>query len=142
MDISTISWPILISFFSLLIAFGTFLNNQFGVISSIKERLAAIEEQLKSLRGFPERVSCAETKIDVFWHSLADQLSMQLHSPHTPQLDHLLEQSVNCDHTLEEDDLFTLRNCLTKLSHDPREQLPRRTSAGLLLGCLEALYPK
>ena len=142
MDISTISWPVLISFFSLLIAIGTFLNNQFGVISNIKERLAGIEERLKPLTSLPERVTCAETKIEVFWRSLAEQLSVQLHSSHTPQLDQLLERGISCNYNLDEEYLFTLRNYLTSLSQDPKEDLPRRTSAGVLLSCLESLYPE
>jgi len=50
----------------------------FGMISKIKERLTALE-----------------TKIEPFWEMVQKELPKILHSPHTPELDVLLEKMAN-----------------------------------------------
>jgi len=63
---------------AIIISIGGFMLQHFVVLSKIMERLSAVE-----------------TKTGLFWVFVEKELPNILHSPHTPDIDALLEKMVN-----------------------------------------------
>lgn len=61
-----------------------------------------------------QRVTSVETKVGLYWSTLEKQLSAQLHSPHRPKLDRLLDKNT-AGETLSLDEARQLVDLLQKL---------------------------
>lgn len=81
---------IVIAIVSIVITTGI---NYFGFILSIRKEIHDTRVELKDdISKAGNRVTALETKIDPFWRVIQDKLPAFLHSPHTPELDKLLER--------------------------------------------------
>lgn len=74
--------PIGISIIAVIISGASFL---FAYIKGVKE-----QEQRWS--EFDKRVSKLETKMELFWNYVDDNMGKIIHSPHTPEIDALIEK--------------------------------------------------
>lgn len=79
-----------------------------------------------------------EAKIELWWKSLGSKAAKILHSPHTPELDGLLEK-VQAEQ-LSASELSRLTLLLEEMENDKTEELPRRELAAHLLVTLCAKY--
>jgi len=63
-----------------------------GFIRWFWNHLDRLTERIDGPDGLSQRVTATETTIRVFLHILGDKAASLIHSPHTPQLDLLLEE--------------------------------------------------
>lgn len=61
-----------------------------------------------------QRVTSVETKVGLYWSTLEKQLSQQLHSPHRPRLDRLLDKNA-AGERLSRDEAQQMVDLLQKL---------------------------
>lgn len=106
--------PILISIFTLIIGF---VIQYFTIISKITERLKEVE-----------------IKVEPFWKIIEQEIPKILHSPHTPELDSLLEKMMAGNLTSGE--AYTLK-CILKRDLDTESDKVRALSMVLLMARLE-----
>lgn len=79
-----------------------------------------------------------EAKIELWWKSLGAKAAKILHSPHTPELDSLLEKVQT--EQLSTSELSRLTMLLEEMENDKTEPLARRELAAHLLVTLCAKY--
>ena len=71
---------------------------------------------IKEIARLDHRLSIVETKIDVFWSNIDKYLAKIVHSPHTPELDALLERYLLKE--LNPSELRHLSVLLNKTEHE------------------------
>lgn len=76
---------------------------------------------------------------DLFWKMVEQHMTTVLHSPHTPDLDVLLEKYQE-GISLTKEDVTELSRLLLKLINDPGEGQGNRTAAVFLLAALDVRY--
>lgn len=76
---------------------------------------------------------------DLFWKMVEQHMTTVLHSPHTPDLDLLLEK-YQAGIKLSEDEAKELAYKLEQLINDPNEQQGNRAGAVFLLAALDFRY--
>lgn len=106
--------PILISIFSLVIGF---IIQHFAVINKLSERIKDLE-----------------VKIGLFWKIVEQEIPKILHSPHTPEIDVLLEKVMGGNIT--SDEAYELK-CKLKGELDTETDKTRVISMILLMARLE-----
>jgi len=84
----SVDWAIL-SILAVAISVGSFVFNQFISVASRD-------------RKYEARFVRLETQMELYWHSVEDRLSKNLHSPHLPETDILLEKVLDGTITLAE----------------------------------------
>ncbi len=90
------------------------------------------------MRGVETRVAQLETKVDLFWKSVADRAASLLHSPHTPVLDRLLERYQRQE--ISTDELQRLIVMLRDIEVDATIDSGLRFAASVMLSAIEQRY--
>lgn len=108
-----------------------------GRLGTLEVRLTQAAENSNRVSPLSDRIGVLETKIDVFWKNVAYDAAKILHSPHTPELDVLLEGFQ--DGTLTRDQLTKLISMLHKVrdSKDRAVLNGDKVAAAILLRVLE-----
>lgn len=92
----------------------------------MEKQLAEVEARLtaridKQEREVTERLVKLETKMEVFWGAIEENVPKMLHSPHTPLIDGLLDKVR--DRTITRDEAVTLKELLEKdFNSNPQQE--------------------
>jgi hypothetical protein len=106
--------PILISVFTIIIGF---IIQYFTIISKLTERISQVE-----------------LKAELFWKIVEQEIPKILHSPHTPEIDELLEKMMINKLTIT--DVYKLK-CMLKEELETPQDKTRVLSIVLLMARLE-----
>lgn len=82
---------------------------------------------MSKINEVERRMERMQTQIEVFWKGVSYSSSQALHSPHTPELDALIEKYQRDEITSEE--LIEFKNMLRAIVTDPKESVGRKKSA-------------
>jgi|SRR5688572_12007362 len=83
-----------------------------------------------------ERLGVIEKQVTLFWRMVEQHMTTVLHSPHTPEMDVLLERYQAEGIELSPEEAKELSERLLNLINDPTESKGSRSSAVLLLTAL------
>lgn len=86
-----------------------------------------------------QRIALLEKQTELFWGMVEKHMTTVLHSPHTPDLDRLLEKYQRGDVLIEEE-ARELADRLLDLINNTSEQQGNRTGAVFLLAALDLRY--
>lgn len=101
-----------------------FLSFMFKGHLKLRDAVAELKERIKTL--------------EVVWALTGKQIAKALHSPHTPELDRLLEKFWS--EQIERHEITDLIKRLIELNEDKSSPHGERVAAGLLLGQLVGKY--
>ncbi len=82
----------LIAFVGMILVAGSTIWRVSNLLSDMEKRIFLVVSALD------KRVQAVETKMELFWGAMGAQAAAMLHSPHSPELDDLLEKVMN--HTI------------------------------------------
>jgi|ERR1051325_5805599 hypothetical protein len=88
------------------------------------------KETQKCISDLQERVVRIETKIDVFWKGVGFSASQVLHSPHTPELDRLIEK-FQCDQ-IDDVELREFKMRLREIVESDEDKLKQKAARDVL----------
>ncbi len=91
----------LIAFVGILLVAGGTICRVSSLLSDMEKRIALV------ISALDKRVQAMETKMELFWGAMGAQAAAMLHSPHTPEMDKLLEKVMN--HTITPAEASELR---------------------------------
>lgn len=86
-----------------------------------------------------KRLGVLEKQMDLFWSIVEKHMTTVLHSPHTPDLDRLLEKYQSGD-TLSEEEVNDLSHRLLTVINDQAEPRGTRAVAVFLLAAMSLRY--
>ena len=118
----------------ILVTIIIFLVTQSKAKEVAKKNLAEAEAKLR------ERLTAIETKVEVFWRSVAIDAAKILHTPHpeNARRDELLERFV--EGIIDREELKELIVTLKKIIDDTFREFGERTAASNLLRVIEMQY--
>lgn len=90
------------------------------------------------IEGLKGRIVAMETKIEIFWKGVSYSSAGALHSPHTPELDALIEQFQ--DGSIDDGGLARFKVMLEDLTEDEGETKFRRKLARDVLTLIHIRY--
>ena len=114
---------------SLLVAVLSLADQRFIVQVKNERREAEIQS------GNAQRFIALETKMDIFWKCIERNAPNLLHSPHTPELDRLLERMAAGK--LDYQDKCSLKLMIEHRLQSGTFEEPKRITATIVLGALE-----
>lgn len=83
-----------------------------GAISAIVTAYVKTKGIAVSVKTTNERITVLETKMELFWDLLKKNIAKVLHSPHTPELDALLDKLVNKKKAMAQEEMHELKKYL------------------------------
>ena len=92
------------------------------------QRFSPMEQDIKVLK----------TQVEIFWKGVAYSSSQALHSPHTPELDRLIEKFQQ--ETITAEELAEFKNRLRILVNDPAESVGKKKAARETLLAIHVQY--
>lgn len=86
-----------------------------------------------------ERLIVVETKLNLFFKDVSLTKADFLHSPHTPELDLLLEK-VQSGEKMKQNEVLSLIEMLKQILKSSSETESRKSAAGMLMATVRAQY--
>lgn len=101
-----------------------------------KDTQGDLKEKFKELSDRVEialtRLTVIETKAEIYFRGMSVSAAAQLHSPHTPELDRLLEKFQH-EEIRNEKELYRLKELLKEIADDDSDPLRRKLASDTLL---------
>lgn len=95
-------------------------------------------KRIKEYEQLNARVGLLETKIEIFWKGVSYSSAQVLHSPHTPELDTLIEKFQRDD--INDTELARFKLLLHEVQADANETTMRRKAASEVLTLIKVRY--
>ena len=101
-------------------------------IKDIKNEILKLCESISGKGGFAERITRSETILDLFKANIAEVL----HSPHTPDLDKVLDKIIKRE-PLTKEELIQTKELIIKIKDDPDIPIVEKIGYALILADCE-----
>ena len=101
-------------------------------IKDIKNEISKLCDSISGQGGLAERITRSETILDLFKANIAEVL----HSPHTPELDKILDKIIKHE-SLTKEELLQAKEIIIKMKHDPNISMNEKLGYALILADCE-----
>lgn len=82
-----------------------------GAVSAVFTAYIKTKGIAVTVKTTNERITVLETKVEVFWKFLEENIAKILHSPHTPEIDALLDKLID-GKDIQKEEMIKLKNLL------------------------------
>ena|ERR1043165_3717300 len=113
----------------------SFILGLCGFLLAIDTRRKSGIQEIESIR---RDVALLKLQVDVFWKGVSFNSAQTLHSPHTPELDRLIEKFQRDEIT--DSELYEFKRRLREVQSDASETPLRRKAAGEVLTLIKVRY--